>query len=175
MMQKKTTGIVAVVLAGLLAVGGGGAVLATTLGGEDAPAETIAATDPATDETVIEEMPEPLVAETPETLVGDEADAAFVAWVRDDLPIKTGIPNATDEQLIAAGHEACEQLLAGVDSETIRLVEGEEPVGGYYMDTSSILTGGQLFYCPETIETIEEAEQRAQEEAESGDDSVELP
>lgn len=162
--------VIASAIAAVLVVGGGTATAIALAGQAGEAPETIAASEQPTSET-----PAPLVAETEAPLTAEEADAQFLEFVRGDLPIDTSIPNATDEQLIAGGHEACKQLLAGVDSESIRLVEGEEPVNGYYMDSASMITGGRYFYCPETIETLEEAEKRAQEEAGSGDNAVELP
>lgn len=58
--------------------------------------------------------PEPLVAETPDKSAAD-ADETFIKYVREELPAKTSIPNATDEQLIAAGHDACEQIASGFE------------------------------------------------------------
>lgn len=146
--------VIASAIAAVLVVGGGTAT-AIALAGQasDTAPETVAASEPAASETA-----PPLVAETAGPVTADEADAKYLEFVRGDLPINTSIPNATDEQLIAGGHEACEQLLAGVDSESIRLIEGEEPVNGYYMDSASMITGGRYFYCPETIERIEERE-----------------
>lgn len=99
------------------------------------------------------ESPQPLVAETPSS-DPEAADSEFVEYVRSELELlpTTGIANATDEQLVTAGHEACEQLLNGVDSESIRLIEGEQPAAsGYYMDSGTIIDGARRFYCPETI------------------------
>ena len=99
------------------------------------------------------ETPEPLVAETPSTDAAD-VDTQFVEYVRSELALlpSTGIANAEDTQLVAAGHDACEQLLNGVDSESIRLIEGEQPTsGGYYTDSGAIIDGARRYYCPETI------------------------
>lgn len=80
------------------------------------------------------------------------ADEKFLAYVRSETLPATVIADASDAELIAAGHEGCEQVKAGVPLEEIRLVDGEEPTaGGYYMDTSAIFSGAQLAYCPETI------------------------
>ncbi|MBE7952902.1 DUF732 domain-containing protein [Microbacterium sp. R1] len=102
--------------------------------------------------------PEPLAAESPTTSPSSSAelDARFLDVVRGELLPGSGITNATDEQLIAAGHDGCEQVKAGVPLEQIRLVDGEQPTStGYYMDTSAIFFGAQQVYCPETIETID--------------------
>lgn len=106
-------------------------------------------------QSVETENPEPLVAETssPEA---SEADTRFLEYVRSELLPTTQIADATDEQLIAAGHEGCEQVKAGVPLEDIRLVEGEAPTAaGYYMDTSAIFSGAQMAYCPETIQKMD--------------------
>lgn len=99
------------------------------------------------------ETPEPLVAETPSE-EADDVDAEFVDYVRSELALlpSTGIANATDAQLVEAGNEACKQLISGADSESIRLIEGEQPsASGYYMDSGTIIDGARRFYCPETI------------------------
>ncbi|WP_270366137.1 DUF732 domain-containing protein [Microbacterium algeriense] len=104
------------------------------------------------------ETPEPLAAEPPTTSPSSSAelDEKFLEVVRGELLPGSGITNATDEQLIAAGHDGCEQVKAGVPLEQIRLVDGEQPTStGYYMDTSAIFFGAQQVYCPETIETID--------------------
>lgn len=107
-------------------------------------------------QSVESETPEPLVADTSSPEASD-ADARFLEYVRSELLPTTQIADATDEQLIAAGHEGCEQVKAGVPLEEIRLVEGEEPsTTGYYLDTSAIFSGAQLAYCPETIQQLED-------------------
>lgn len=100
------------------------------------------------------ETPAPLTAETPSAEVSD-ADAGFLDYVRSELLPTTQIADASDEQLIAAGHEGCEQIRAGVPLEEIRLVEGEVPTSaGYYMDSSAIFNGALYNYCPELIEPM---------------------
>lgn len=108
-------------------------------------------------QSVPSETPQPLVAETP-TADPDEADEKFLKYVHDELMPDTGIANASDEQLITAGHRACEIIREGTTPlEDIRLVKGERPaVSGYYSDTSAILSGAQYHYCPETIWDPEE-------------------
>ncbi|MEW2011413.1 DUF732 domain-containing protein [Microbacterium sp. NPDC078814] len=75
----------------------------------------------------------------------------FLAYVRDNLLPETQIPNATDEQLIAAGHEACEQLESGVAAEDVRVVDGEKPheTTGYFYDSIAIRSGAVRSFCPE--------------------------
>lgn len=95
--------------------------------------------------------PEPLVAETPSG-EGADADAKFLDYVRDSLPATTSIPNATDEQLIAAGHQACDDMRNGTAPQDVRVVEGEQPNdSGYYMDSSAIMNGSLLAFCPELL------------------------
>ena len=91
----------------------------------------------------------PLVAE--DTKPGDE-DAAFIAEARDRLAglgTASTIPNATDEQLINAGHEACDLLIAGTPFNDVTVIEGEERVQGSYLDSAAIATAGLLHFCPE--------------------------
>lgn len=93
-----------------------------------------------------------LVAESPEPDANDP-DAVFLTYVREELPPSSGITDATDESLIAAGHDACDQIRAGVALEDLRLVEGEQPdQGGYYLDTSAIFNGAITAYCPDAVE-----------------------
>ncbi|WP_067198939.1 DUF732 domain-containing protein [Microbacterium sp. XT11] len=140
-----------VVLAALVSITLTGCASGTGNAADERTASAAAETDaPA-------ETPEPLVAETPAPTSdsASEADAAFLQYVRDELPPTTTIGNATDAQLIAAGHQACEQVLSGVAWEDIRLVEGEEPSStGYYLDTSAILNGALYNYCPELIPDV---------------------
>ena len=92
----------------------------------------------------------PLRAETAAPEVSD-ADTAFLAYVRRTVLPETQIPNATDQQLIDAGHEACHQLASGVALEDVRVVDGEtaHPSTGAFYDTSAIMGGAILNYCPE--------------------------
>ena len=127
------------------------AVLLLTLIGcagsvEDAPSEPQGSSQSTPTESTA-----PLVAETPVAPTVDAADAAFLEYVRENVLPETQIPNATDEQLIAAGHDACEQLESGVALENVRVVDGETPhpsTSAYY-DTSAIMGGAILSYCPE--------------------------
>ena len=99
--------------------------------------------------------PEPLVAETPATTESPDAGspeeqfAERVKFYLDIDPASNQVPNATAEQLIAAGHDACEQIASGTAYEDVRVVEGEQPQnGGYYLDTSAIMSGAIIAYCP---------------------------
>lgn len=103
----------------------------------------------ASESTAPSATPEPLEAEMPAN--ADDPDAKFLAYVRDTLLPDTQIPNATDAQLIEAGHEACRQLESGTPHEEVRVVDGEtpHPSTGYHYDTSAIMGGAVLSYCPQ--------------------------
>lgn len=128
-------------------------LLALTLtgcaGGSDNAADE--RTAPAVSESAApDETAAPLTAEEPAD-EADTPDSKFLEYVRGALLTETQIGNATDEQLIEAGHEACEQLAAGTALEDVRVVEGEtaHPSTGAFYDTSAILSGAILNYCPE--------------------------
>jgi hypothetical protein len=89
----------------------------------------------------------PLVAETPtEAAVGGEA--AFLTEVRAKLRPDNVIPNATDEQLLVAGHLACEKLPESRSGEQVSVIEGEQPdQGGYYRDSIQILNAAAATLC----------------------------
>jgi hypothetical protein len=103
----------------------------------------------ATESATPVESAVPLSAEAAAPEISD-ADTVFLAYVRKTLLPDTQIPNATDQQLIDAGHEACRQLETGVALEDVRVVEGEtaHPSTGAFYDTSAILSGAILSYCP---------------------------
>ncbi|MFK4789855.1 DUF732 domain-containing protein [Microbacterium sp. ZW T5_56] len=139
------TAVGALVLA--LTACSGGTEPEANAGTADATPITIA--EPTTEASTATETVPPLVAETPSAAT---ADADYLAFVRGDLVPNTGIRNATDEQLIAAGHDACDQIWAGAAAGDLRLVEGEEPQpSGYFADSGSIVTGALNFYCRELI------------------------
>ena len=125
------------------------AVLAITLTG---CGEDTTSTD-AKPQSLMQEAPSSGDTEATESGPALSADdERFLDLVRGELLFDTGIADATDDYLIAAGHDACAQVKAGVDLEKLRLVDGEKPAAsGYYMDTSAILFGAQQVYCPETI------------------------
>lgn len=85
-------------------------------------------------------------------------DDGFLAYVRsgqEDLAgwgVDSRLPMLTDAEVIAAGHDACEQIRSGVKYEDLRLVEGEEPFtnGGYY-DSSTLFNGALLNYCTDLL------------------------
>lgn len=94
----------------------------------------------------------PLTAETPEVDVTPNAETAYLAAVRDALPVNTSIPNASDGQLVEAGWEACEQIRSGTDPGDVRLVDGEQSNGAdIYADSSAIMNAALLTLCPELI------------------------
>ena len=95
-----------------------------TAGGqaEPAPSNSPAVASPSADADA------PLVAETPSAVPSEAStpEAAFLTQVREVLPTDTVIPNATDEQLLAAAQAACEQMAAGIDFSAVKVIDGEE-------------------------------------------------
>lgn len=118
-------------------------------GGTDSAGEQRTAPTTSESETP-EESAAPLTAETadPETT---DADEVFLAYVRDVLVPQSQITDATDQQLIDAGHEACAQLEAGVAYEDVRVVEGEQPLNDTYYDSSAVMNGAITAYCSEYL------------------------
>jgi hypothetical protein len=88
------------------------------------------------------ESPEPLVAETPAEISPDDAEAAYLKFLADHPRKGTIIPNATDEQRLAAGYEICKRLAAGEEGTDITVIEGEQraPESGYYLDSFDMLS-----------------------------------
>ncbi|UPL13007.1 DUF732 domain-containing protein [Microbacterium galbinum] len=135
-------------------------LLAMTLSacGDDAPSSsgestsTQSRTQSSTAESEAEsespERPEPLVAQSPPS----DTDAQFLAEARDRLAglgSATTIPDASDEQLIAAGHEACDALISQQPFNDVSVIEGEERVQGSFLDSAAIASAGILYFCPE--------------------------
>lgn len=87
-----------------------------------------------------DESAAPLVAESPAATSDEGGDeATYLEAIRETLPSTTIIPNATDEQLVAAGWDACERHDAGEAWEDISVIDGEERnVGGIYLDSQAI-------------------------------------
>lgn len=142
--MKKVTAALAVLLA--LTLTGCGDDASTTSGQST---ERVA---PSSEETTapIEETatPEPLVAQSP---VAAGADA-FLEFVRGRLAtFPSQIPDATDEQLIAAGNDACERVESGESVDKMSVIEDEKPseVGGYFFDSNAIIAGALMHLCPE--------------------------
>ncbi|PRB14458.1 DUF732 domain-containing protein [Microbacterium sp. MYb62] len=135
--------VTAAILAALVAVALTGCAGTTPGSGDERAAPA------ATESASPVESAAPLSAETAPPEISDP-DTAFLAYVRKTLLPETQIPRATDKQLIDAGHEACRQLESGVALEDVRVVEGEtaHPSTGGYYDTSAIMGGAILSYCP---------------------------
>lgn len=131
--MKRTT------LAALLAVG----ILLTgcSAGAED---DSSAAPNQAS------ETPAPLVAEEPEAAEDSTPEAEFLVMIRDMLPEDTSIPNATDEQLVAAGEAACGQMAEGIDFSAVSVIEGEPYNEGMemYDDSALIASAAMHTLCP---------------------------
>lgn len=144
-MPKVTAAIAALVLAITLT----GCTTAQTPTQEPASAPQSAEQSP-------ESTPAPLVAETPaESDPASDVEVAFVEKfheIRATMPGASQIPDATDEQLIAAGEEACTRLSGGETSDTIVLIEGEAKNGaGYYSDSGAVISSARQTLCPEHI------------------------
>ena len=92
------------------------------------PVERDAVAAPSAAASADSAAPAPLVAQIPSAAASASADTpegAFLAGVRDVLPDDTVIPDATDQQLLAAGAAACEQMAAGTDFSAVSVIEGE--------------------------------------------------
>jgi len=99
---------------------------------------------------VATESAAPLVAETPVSDVS-ESEAAFLEAFREvQTTYASVIPDATDEQLLEAGYEACDRLAAGEASTDISLIEGEErnPQSEMYLDSVTIVSAAAPRLCP---------------------------
>ena len=94
----------------------------------------------------------PLTAETPATAASDASttpEAAFLAKIRDVLPDDTSIPNASDDQLVAAAYDACNQMATGLDSTLVSVINGEQKDSlGYYRDSARIGSVAKQTICP---------------------------
>lgn len=152
----KKSGVAAIATAAVLLVGGGTAYALTTNGQDPTPVETTTASTPTPDAGESEQpsaspLPTstPLVAETPKTA---DADALFLTEARTRLAglgTATTIPNATDDQLVTAGREACADMADGTVFSDVTVIEGEPRTQGSYLDSAAIASAGILFYCPE--------------------------
>jgi len=143
-MPKVTGGVTAAILAVLLLSG----CAATTTTGNDTESTPAAAPTPT--ETV-----EPLVAEKPAETTYASKDEEFIAKLMHEREIRIGgfdtqIPNATDEQLVAAAHDACDQLPdLDYDPAKAHVIEGETANSlGIYPDSALIAGIAMLVYCP---------------------------
>ncbi len=91
---------------------------------------------------------EPLTAETPAAEEGGGEDA-FLSEVRENLRPDNVIPNATDEQLLAAGADACKAIAADDDTTGVSVISGEQPTAlGFYTDSGTIIQAARAKLCP---------------------------
>jgi hypothetical protein len=125
-----------------------GVALLLALAGCAAPATETA---PEPEVEVSEEATDELVAETPEVEDALTPEDAYLEMLRPGIEASstTQIGNATDDQLIQAGHDACEQLADGTDSFDVRVVEGEQPTEVGYADSFRIAAVALEHLCPE--------------------------
>mgnify|MGYP006955277572 CR=1 FL=1 len=87
----------------------------------------------------------PLTAETPAT---SDDETVFLETVRAKLRPENVIPNATDEQLLAAGEAACDKIASTENTNTISVIEGEQPNGlGYFTDSGVIVGAARASLC----------------------------
>lgn len=93
----------------------------------------------------------PLVAESPSPDAEVGTDEAYLAAVRDALEANGGssIPDASDEQLLAAGADACEQMRGGTELKEVRVVQGEQPTEIGYVTSGLIAGGAAKHLCPD--------------------------
>lgn len=92
--------------------------------------------------------PEPLVAQDPGEQSDFEKEAAYLEAVHDRLSrIQSQIPDATDEQLLAAADDAC-RLANDTNNDELSLIDGETKTNGYYMDSSAIIISARMTICP---------------------------
>ena len=87
------------------------------------------------------------MATTP-TTDAEGNESLFLEAVRADLPANTQIPDATDQQLLAAGVEACQVLDSNTSPDDMSVIDGEtRDGGGYFRDSSVIITAASLYLC----------------------------
>lgn len=113
-----------------------------------ADATPITSAEPTTEPTTAETASAPLTAEAPST----DEDELFLSEARSrlsSLGAATTIPNATDEQLIDAGHRACDLVRAQTPFNDVSVIEGEPRNQGSYFDSAAITSAAILYYCPE--------------------------
>lgn len=137
----------------VFSVVGIGASLVLLLSGCSSADETESLTQSASPVVTASHVPlSPLTAETPTTAASDAPatpEAAFLAKVRDILPDDTSIPNASDDQLIAAAYDACNQMATGLDSTLVSVINGEQKDSlGYYRDSARIGSVAKQTICP---------------------------
>lgn len=99
--------------------------------------------------------PAPLVATHAPSTPPTDPTAAYLAHLRDRIEANhlSEIAGATDDQLVAAGHEACDQLAAGTDYFDVRVVQDETPdFGGYYAGSLLITGAATMFFCTDYLQ-----------------------
>lgn len=137
-MPQRTTGLAATAVVLLLALTGCGG---ESTSGENPSAPPAAPTDSATEAPTaapLQAAPEPT-----------GVDAVYLAEIRKRTDIAT-IVQATDTQLIDAGHAACDALAQNPDIAALRLIEGEQPRDdGRYFESMVIGTHAAIHMCPE--------------------------
>lgn len=113
-----------------------------------------AGTESAGDEStapVATESAAPLAAETAEVSPSDDIEAQFIERFhafRAQNTLPSQIPDATDEQLIAAGYDGCDRLEAGEVGEDISLIDGEtRSEAGLFVDSGAILSAASVTLC----------------------------
>lgn len=153
-MNRKT--LIGTIAAAALALGGIGIGAAIAANGTPEPISTVA-TEATTSAAPAEaDSAGAATAKTTQDAVElTEEDRVFLAYVREQTPdwTPTALPDMSEADLISAGHFACEQIAAGVDTVTLRLVPGEEPSPmGDYVDSSAIFNGAISAYCRDLVE-----------------------
>lgn len=98
----------------------------------------------------VSESAAPLVASSPdEDAQPASPDDEFLERVRAELPDDTVIPDASDEQLLAAAQDACSQIENGTDVLAVQVIEGEQANDlGYYESSAKIGAIASEVYCP---------------------------
>lgn len=81
----------------------------------------------------------------------DDIEVAYLDHLRRALEVGGGdsIPNATDQQLIDAGHKACEQMDSGATYDDVRVVEGELETEVGYKASGRIAAAASIYLCTE--------------------------
>lgn len=135
-MPNRTTAIAATVFLLFALTGCGGTVDAAT------PSSPVASAPAEVVETVA-----PLTAVEAPTFT--DLDAQYLFEIRKRSDVAT-IANATDQQLVDAGHAACEALAINPDIEALRLIDGEVPRDdGRHFESAVIGTHATMVLCPE--------------------------
>lgn len=104
----------------------------------------------ASNEAANKEQAAPLSASPEEVTPEPESpEEAFLIAVRPFVEESTQIADASDEQLIAAGVDACAQMAGGTPPDDVRVIEGERKNDvGYYVDSSRIGGVASRTLCP---------------------------